>query len=130
MQRDSLEEQFGQLAGDLRVELAGAVAQEVRLELAARARAVPTPPTTTDQGTVTEAPDPTVWAQNVRTEVWHVVLIGPGSGLPSPEWASHCGWSLGVSGGFALEQPAPGAELCKRCRRLVLQRTGREVVVA
>ena len=128
--QDSVEEQFGQLAGALRVELAGAVAQEVRLELAARARAVPPPPNTMDQGTATETPDPTVWAQNVRTEVWHIVSLGPGSGHPSPQWASHCGWSFGVSGGFALEQPAPGDELCKRCRRLVFQRTGREVVVA
>ena len=124
---DDLEDRIGKLAGSLRTELAGAIAHEVRQELAARSRATPAPPETTERGTGTEAPDPTVWVQNERTEAWHVVSLGPGSGTPSSHWSAWCGWAFGRSGGFALETPAPGADRCKRCIRIASLRTGRAI---
>ena len=120
-----LEERVDELAGDLRTELSAAVAQAVRQELAARAPPAPTPPTTADRSTETELPGPTVWVQNDRTDHWHIVSIGPGSGFPSPHWSSWCGWAFGRSGGFSLDSPPPGAERCTRCIGITAKRVGR-----
>ena len=122
--REEIEVKITDLAGELRTELAEAIGQTVREELAARASPATRPPTT-DTGTVTDAPDPTRWAQNQRTEQWHIVAVGPGSGFPSPEWSAWCGWALGLSGGFLFETPRPGEERCKRCIGIAAKRAQR-----
>ena len=121
-----LDARVSALVGDLRTELTDAVGQLIRQELVARCPPTPPPAPTTDQGTSTDPPDVT-WAQNHRTECWHIVSVGPGSGFPSLHWAAWCGWAFGRSPGYRLEQPSSGAERCPRCIDMCTKRTGRAV---
>ena len=114
LNQEEIDRKVAELAGDLRAELAEAIGQSVRQELATRAAPAQRPPTA-DQGTTTDATDPTRWVQNRRTENWHIVSVGLESGFPSPEWSAWCGWAFGRSEGFLLGTPGPGAERCKRC---------------
>ena len=112
-----------ELAGDLRQELQEAIAQQLRQELMARR---PAAASTTDQGTETDELEPaTVWVQNHRTECWHVVSVGPGSGFSSTQWACWCGWAFGRSPGYRLESPPRDGERCPRCLDIHRKRTGR-----
>ena len=109
---DLIEQVVGERVGDLRTELLAAVSAEVRLECA-RAAPAQSPPSVTDRTTATVTTAD--WAQNARTGCWHIVCIGPGSGVPSTHWTTMCGWSFGNSGGYSLEYPPPAADRCGRC---------------
>ena len=119
----AVDARVAEIAGELRHELHEALAQQLRQEIVAqRPAAAPT----TDQGTETDRPVPaTVWVQNHRTECWHVVSVGPGSGFSSTQWACWCGWAFGRSPGYRLEMPPRDGERCPRCLDISLKRTGR-----
>ena len=121
-----IERNVAELAGDLRAELAEAIGQAIQQELAIRAPPA-TPPTMTDTGATTDEPDQTQWVQNERTEAWHIVSVGPGSGFASPQWSAWCGWAFGRSGGFSLETPSPGSHRCPRCIGIAAKRAGNAV---
>ena len=117
-QTELIEQIVAEKTAGLRDEISEALAQELRLEFA---RAAPAAPTTAETATET---DP-VWVENDRTEHWHIMAIGPGSGHPSRHWSAVCGWAFGVSDGFSIERPPPGAERCGRCLDITARRVAK-----